>query len=108
MVEQVRKGVACERDTKILHVGKIGLCPFSWDMDLLKNDFFRRSVQCFPACNMPPERAILGRAIAIRMAFTHQSKQRGRLKCWITFELLNNPGPIFLKRVRARVPVMGA
>src|SRR5579885_245408 len=56
---------------------------------------------------MPTQRAVLRGAIALGVSFAQKSKQRSRLECWIAFELLDDPLPIILKRVFARLPVMG-
>ncbi len=89
-------------------MGKIRLCPFSRRMDLFKDDVFCWSVQRSPPGNMPPQGAILRGAIAIRMSFTQQSKQGGRLQSWIAFELFHHPGPVFREGIGAGLPRMGS
>jgi hypothetical protein len=58
-------------------MGKIRLGPFSWRMDLFKDDVFVWPVKRFPPGNMAPQRAILCGAIALRMPLAQQRKQRG-------------------------------
>ena len=108
MIDQVWKWLSCNRDAQIFHMGKIRLCPFSRRMDLFKDDVFFWSVERSPPGNMPPQRAILRGAIPIRMSFTEQSKQCGRLQSRIAFELFHHPGPVFLEWIGAGLPLMGS
>jgi hypothetical protein len=75
MIHQVGKGLSCNGDAQVFHMGKIRLCAFSRRMDLFKDDVLFWSVQRSPAGNMPPQRAILRGAVAIRMLFAQQGKQ---------------------------------
>ena len=77
MIDQVGERLSCNRDTQFVHMGKIRLGSFSWDMDLFKDDVFVWSMQRFPSGNMAAQGAILRRAIAIRMSLAQQRKQRG-------------------------------
>src|SRR5581483_5026512 len=99
MIDQMGKGLTCNRDPQIFHMGKIGLAAFAWCMDLFKDDVFFWSVQCSPPGNMSAQRAILRWTIAIRVPFTQQCKERGGLERRIAFELFDHPGPVFLKRI---------
>src|SRR6266852_7496767 len=54
MIDQVGKWLSCNRDAHIFHMGKIGLCSFSWGMNLFKDDVFCWSMQRSPPGNMPP------------------------------------------------------
>ena len=108
MIDQMGKGFSCNRDPQIFHMGEIGLCSFSRSVHLFKDDVLLWPMQHSPSGNMPSQRAILRRTIAIRMPFTEQSKQRGRLEGRIAFELLGHPGPVFLERIGAGLPRMGA
>src|SRR5713226_418282 len=108
MIDQMSKGFSRDRDSEIFHMGEIGLSPFSRGMHLFKDDVLLWSMQHSPPGNMSPQRAILRRTIAIRMPFREQGKQGGRLQGWVAFELLDHPGPVFLKRGGAGLPLMGA
>jgi hypothetical protein len=107
MIDQVGKWLSCHRDAQIVHRGKIGWCSFSWGRDLFKEEVFFWSVQRSPPGKMPPQRAILPRAIPIRMPFTPQSKQRGRLESRIAFEWFPPPGPVRLEGIGACLPIRG-
>src|SRR5436305_13551672 len=87
---------------------KIRLCSFSRRMDLFKDDVLFWSVERSPPGNMPPQGAILRGAIPLRMSFTEQSKQGGRLESRIVFELFHHPGPVFLEWIGAGLPLMGS
>ena len=54
MIDEVGKRLACNRDTQIVHMGKIGLGAFAWRMDLFKDNVFLWSMQCSPSGNMSP------------------------------------------------------
>src|SRR5207245_3122615 len=57
---------------------------------------------------MPAQRAVLRGTVATRVLFAQQGKQRRGVQGGITFELGYYPGPVFLKWVRAGLPIMGA
>src|SRR5579859_2644397 len=54
MIHQMGKWLSCNRHSQIFHMSKIGLCSFSWGMNLFKDDVFGWPMQHSPSGNMPP------------------------------------------------------
>jgi hypothetical protein len=73
------------------------LCAFSRRMDLFKDDVLFWSVQRSPAGHMPPQRAILRGAVAIRMLFARAWQTRS-LTAGVAFELLDHKGASLPRR----------
>src|ERR1700739_1873391 len=107
MIDHVGERFPSDRHLQLLHMGKIGLGALTRRMDLLKEHLFLWAMQCFPARNMPAQRAVLSRVIPFRVSFAEQSKECGRWESRIAFELLDDPLPVLFKWIGARLPVMG-
>src|SRR5579875_1320760 len=107
-VDHVRERFSSDGDTQIFHMGKSGLGTLTGLVPLWKDHFLLWPIHRTPSSNMPLQGPNLCRSIAVWMSLAEQRKQGGPLQGWIAFELFDHPLPIFLERVRTRLPVMRA
>jgi len=82
------------------------LCPLARRMHLLKDHLLGLPMQRFPPGNMPLQCAHLRGAVAPWMSLAQKLKEGRALQGGITFQLLDDKGPVFLERILTGIPIM--
>ena len=99
--QQMREGLAAQRDPQRVHRGAIGLQHFARPMHLLERQQLV-TMQCAPGADVPLQRAQLAFLIRSGPAFRQPAEQHRRiqLRCFLQhrFDL----GPVCGKRIHAR------